>query len=464
MMLFFLSISVLSVNLLGDGLREALDPRMAKELQACRRQALPVYWRNPRMPRIAERELTPVLPQDRAAMPRADDQLRWTTAEKFVAHRNMHHLFPRDVVPAGNRVHELETVSNIDVAYSYEGKRLSLETYFSENQTTALLVLKRGKIVLERYAHGNDASTRWASRSMAKSFTSTLVGAAVRDGAISSVDDQVVKYVPELRGSLYDGVSLRQALQMVSGVSFIEDYKDPNADVYTLQACTVGRQQGAFLRLLAQVANRTPKQKMPPGNLFYYSSLDSILCGIVVERATGKRPAAYLSERIWQPYGMEADGFWNTEADGGTTFTASGIGAILRDYARFGQFVLDGGKCGDTQVLPEWWMHEATRPSEASLKERSPYGFQWWLHNADGVNSVRAGAVDPARPTSAPVPMRGAESMFYALGNAGQSISINPAEGIVIVKWAAWKDSQGPNGRGRHADASLFAALIGALA
>jgi CubicO group peptidase (beta-lactamase class C family) len=192
--------------------------------------------------------------------------------------------------------------------------------------------------------------------------------------------------------------------------------------------------------------------------------LDAILCGIVVERATGKRPAAYLSEKVWQPYGMQADGFWNTEADGGATFTCSGIGATLRDYARFGQFILAGGECGGNQVLPEWWMHEATRPSEASLRDGSPYGFQWWLHSAEGVSSVHAGAVDPRRPFGDSVPMRGATSMFYALGNAGQSIAINRAEEVVIVKWAAWRDTAGPNGRGRHADATLFAALVDALA
>lgn len=377
----------------------------------------------------------------------------------------MHHLFPRDIVPAGGSLRELRRRAPIDVNYSYEGKRHTLDTYFEANQTAALLVLKRGEIALERYAPGNDASTRWASRSMAKSFTSTLIGAAVKDGSIRSVDAQVVTYLPELRGSLFDGVTLRQALQMVSGVRFIEDYTDPQSDVYALQACTVGRKPGAFLRLLVEIASRPPQEhKSPPGSVFNYSSLESILCGMVVERATGKRPAAYLSEKIWRPYGMEADAFWNTEADGGATFAASGIGATLRDYARFGQFILEGGSCGGSPVLTDWWMREATQPSGASLKARTPYGFQWWLHAAEGVNSVKAGAVDPERPLAEPIVMRGASSMFYALGNAGQSIAINPAEQVVIVKWAAWKDSLGPDGRGRHADATLFAALIDRLA
>lgn len=377
----------------------------------------------------------------------------------------MHHLFPRDIVPAAGRVRELRTRAPINVTYSYEGKRHTLDTYFEANQATALLVLKRGEIALERYGPGNDALTRWASRSMAKSFTSTLIGAAVKDGAIRSVDDQVVMYLPELRGSLYDGVTLRQALQMVSGVRFIEDYTDPQSDIFALQACTVGREAGAFMRLLVKIASRpTQEHKSPPGSVFNYSSLESVLCGMVLERATGKRPAAYLSEKIWQPYGMEADAFWNTEADGGATFAASGIGATLRDYARFGQFILEGGSCGGTPVLADWWMREATQASGASLKARSPYGFQWWLHAAEGVNSVKAGAVEPEKPLAEPVVMRGANSMFYALGNAGQSIAINPAEQVVIVKWAAWVDSVGPNGRGRHADATLFAALIDGVA
>lgn len=413
---------------------------------------------------VNDRTLPPILGADQIVLPRPEDQFRWTIAERFIAHRNMHHLFPYDVVPSADRASELKSTANIDVEYTYRGAQLTLDKYFEENQTAALLVLKNGCVVLERYAEGNDRSTRWASRSMGKSFISTLVGAAIQDEAIGSVDDQIVSYVPELRGSLYDRVSLRQILQMVSGVVFNEDYKDPNADVYSLQACTIGEKRGAFLRLLVEIANRAPKLAMPPASRFSYSSLDSILCGLVVERATRKRPAAYLAEKIWQPCGMEADGFWNTEAEGGATFTASGIGATLRDYARFGQFVLDGGRCAGRQVLPTWWMEEATRASAASIAAETPYGFQWWLHSARGVSSVRAGAVDPLDPSSGPVPMRGASAMFYALGNAGQSIAINPAEQIVIVKWAAWSDSCGPDGRGRYADATLFAALIDALA
>lgn len=416
------------------------------------------------MTRFVDRKLTAVLPQDQVAMPKAEHQFRWTTAEKFVAHRNMHHLFPRDDVPAGGGVRELPTGSNVEISYDYRGERFTLDRYFTENQAAALLVLKRGKIVCERYAYGNDVSTRWASRSMAKSFTSTLVGAAIQDGAIRSVDDQVVQYVPELKGSLYDGVSLRQTLQMLSGVHFREDYNDPNTDVHALQACTVGRQKGAFLRLLGQVASRSPIQKTLPGSSFKYSSLDSLVCGIAIERATGKRPGAYLSEKIWQPCGMQADGFWNTEAVGGTTFTASGIGATLRDYARFGQFILDGGRVSDRRVLPEWWMREATRPSEPSLKVRMPYGFQWWLYSAQGTHSISAGAVDSEDPSAEPVPMRGASSMFFALGNSGQSIAINPSEEVVIVKWAAWNDGFGPQRCGRHADATLYSALLDVLA
>ena len=422
-------------------------------------KAMLIPGRRMPMSELVEKELPPLSREDVGSLPKAEKQLQWNSAEKFVAHRNMHHIFPRDVIESGDAVRVLERMPDISVRYVHHGVQEDIDSYFSRTRATGLLVLKNGKIALERYEHGNNPSTRWASRSMGKSFASTIVGVAVQDGYIKSIDDSVCDYIDELKGSYYENVTIRHLMQMVTGGQYVEDHDDPTSDVYRLQGCTFGGRKGAFLELISEIANRPPRFGTPPGTVWNYSSMDSVLCGLVAERASGIRPAAYLSQRIWRPYGMEADGFWNTEADGGTTFTGSGIGATLRDYGRFGQFILEGGKIGERQVLPSWWIDEAAKPTKASLAIHKPYGFQWWLHSAEGVNTTLA--LDAATTVEEPVAMRGGDSMFYALGNSGQMIAINRDENVVIVKWAAWDETT--SSKRANEDMALYAAIVDKL-
>lgn len=407
--------------------------------------------------------IPPVSAQDLESLPRGADQFMWTAAQKLVAHRNMNALFPSKVIRTGDAVYPLPRRAQIDVEYEHRGVRHNVDSYMASTNATGLLVIKNGEIAVERYTQGNTENTLWASRSMGKSFTSTLVGMAVKDGYIKSVDEPVANYVPELKDTLYENVSIRQSLQMVSGVPYTEDYRDPSSDVFPLQSCTVSNQAGCFARFLVALASRDNGYITPPGSVFNYSSADSVLNGLIVERATGMVPPAYIEQKLWRHFGMERDSYWNMEAEDGSAFTASGYGATLRDYGRFGLFIMNGGVLPDgTRTLPENWMAEALLPSEASLKASQPYGFQWWLHEYQDVLSTKAGAVDPSHPELAPIRPRGSETMFYAIGSSGQVIAINPAQNVVIVKWAVW-DSAIPDG-GRYDDAALFAALIEALA
>jgi len=386
-------------------------------------------------------------PADRTAMPRPVDQFMWNDAEKLVAHRNMHQLFPTHVVKAGAPVRPLPR----------RDERLGLDVaaYMDEAEVTGLLAIRRGEIVLERYARGNDESTVWASRSMAKSITSLMVGTAVRSQHIRSVDDLVVSYVPELEGTHYDNVSLRHCLQMTSGVAYSEDYQDRSSDVARLQLCTVEGKKGAFLAFLKDLGSRRDRKGNAPGAVFNYCSADSVLLGLVLERALGRTAPVQLERALWSRAGMEGDAYWNLEAPGGAAFTASGFGATLRDYGRLALVALAGGALPDgTDIVADGWMQESVIPSRASIEAGSPYGFQWWLHEHQGVVSSKAGAGDSR--------LRGGSGAFYALGNAGQVMLVNPPEDTVVVKWAIWGGPAQFDER-RRQDRAFFAALFDAL-
>lgn len=380
-------------------------------------------------------------------MPRPADQFQWNDEQKLVAHRNMHHLFPTHVVKAGAPVRALPR----------RDERLGLDVaaYMDEAEATGLLAIRRGEIVLERYASGNDESTVWASRSMAKSITSLMIGTAVRSQHIRSVDDPVVLYLPELKGTHYDAVTLRHCLQMTSGVAYSEDYLDRSSDVARLQRCTVQGKKGAFLEFLRDLGSRRDRKDNTPGTAFNYCSADSVLLGLVLERALGHTAPVQLERELWSRAGMEGDAYWNLEAPGGAAFTASGFGATLRDYGRLALIALAGGALPDgTRIVPGGWIAQSVMPSRASIEAGSPYGFQWWLHEHDGVVSSKAGAGDGK--------LRGGSSVFYALGNAGQVILVNPAEDTVVVKWSIWGAPSQFEER-RRQDRAFFAALFDAF-
>lgn len=392
---------------------------------------------------------------DLAALPRASEQFQWTNPQKLVAHRNMHHLFPAHVIKAGPRVRDLPRQDEGPLLRSLARRGVDVGAYMDAAEATALLVIRHGRIVLERYTRDNDEDTHWASRSMAKSITSLLIGACLRDGRIGSVDDPVVRYVPELAGTHYDAVTLRHCLEMTSGVAYSEDYSDTASDVARLQLCTVDGRPGGFLAFLKALGSRTDRQPNRPGTVFNYCSADTVLLGQVIERATGQVAPVLLEEKVWSRLGMESDTYWNIEAEGGSVFTASGVGATLRDYGRLGQFVLGGALLPDgTPMLPEGWMKASLTPSQASIRAGTPYGFQWWLHEHEGVVSTKLGSND--------VRLRGGPTVFYAIGNAGQVILVNPAEDTVVVKWAVWGAASQFETR-RRQDQSFFAALFEAL-
>ncbi|WP_223119710.1 serine hydrolase domain-containing protein [Salinicola corii] len=329
--------------------------------------------------------------------------------------RNIDRLFPTRIISAGASPRPLgQAPTSLDgVIASANGDAYDLYDYLALNSVTGLLVLRHGEIVHETYQRGNRRDTRWMSMSVAKSICSTLAGMAIRDGLIpEGLSSQVTDYVPALAGSAYEGVSLRDLLMMASGVAWNETYTDPRSDRRALLKAQIAQQPGRAIKVMAALP-----RAVRPGTLHNYSTGETQILAELVRRAVGRPLADYLSEKLWQPYGMESDACWWLESADGVEIGGSGIAATLRDYARFGQFMLDGGRLDGQPLLPEGWVDEATRPTTL-VGSQSPleYGYMWWT-----------AWTEPSRRDRA----------FAARGIHGQLIYVNPARDIVIAQNAA---------------------------
>jgi len=321
-------------------------------------------------------------------------------------------IFPVKVVEHRGPVRPLPVAvkSLKNISFESGGNSFDLFDYLAYNRVAGLLILKDGKVVLEDYELGTGPETRWPSFSIAKSVSSTLVGAALQQGLIKSLDEPITQYLPELRGGAYEGVSIRNMLQMASGVKWDETYTDPKSDRRKLLEAQLTSKPGAIL------AHMNGLQKAgSPGSIWNYSTGESFLAGAILERATHKALATYLSETLWTPLGMEKDATWWTESKGGMGLSGSGLGATLRDYGRFGLFVQQDGTIDEKRIVPEGWFREAGSAHMIGGK-KVDYGYFWWpIPEGDPIH-------------------RGA---FQAIGIFGQHMYINPQEKLVIVVLSA---------------------------
>jgi CubicO group peptidase (beta-lactamase class C family) len=321
--------------------------------------------------------------------------------------RNIDRLFSTRPVPASTHPLQLPraAASLSDVHFADQGKKYDLDSYLKLNRIAAILVLQDGQVRLERYRFGNTARTRWMSMSVAKSITSTLVGAALKEGAIGSLSDPVTRYVPSLAGAAYDGVSVRDLLMMASGVRWNETYSDPSSDRRRLLEAQISQVPGSALAVIKSL-----EKAAAPGTQFNYNTGEIQVLAEVLRAAVRRPLATYLSERIWSRFGMESDANWWLDSPDGTEIGGSGFSATLRDYGRFGLFILGGGIAAGDSILPSGWVREATTPKLAD------YGYLWW---------------------TAETPASRRDTAFMALGIHGQYLYVNPAAKIVIVVWGA---------------------------
>jgi Asp-tRNA(Asn)/Glu-tRNA(Gln) amidotransferase A subunit family amidase/CubicO group peptidase (beta-lactamase class C family) len=319
--------------------------------------------------------------------------------------RNIHRLFPTRTVAAGHTPYPLPVAEEQLDNFRFEsrGRSRDLYDYLSLNRVGGLLIVNDGEVVFERYLLGNSRETKWMSMSVVKSMVATLVGVAINDGYIDDIDDPLTKYLPQFEGSAYDGVSVRHLLQMASGVAWNETYTDPASDRRAMLEAQISQQPGSILDLMASL-----DRAAEPGTSFNYSTGETQVVGALVAAATGKNVADYLSEKIWQPFGMEQDATWWLDSPDGLEIGGSGLSATLRDYARFGLYMLNEGRIYGEDTLPAGWVAEATTPKFDA--ETEPYGYMWW-----------------------PLDM----GAYAAIGIFGQFVYVHPESNTVIAMWGA---------------------------
>jgi CubicO group peptidase (beta-lactamase class C family) len=290
---------------------------------------------------------------------------------------------------------------------SFGGETRGYDRFAEDTFTNALLVIRDGKIVFEDYRNRSDVSTHFISFSMAKTITAMLVGIALEQGKIASLDDRADKYVPELKGTGYDGVTIRQIMQMRSGVDYQERYDFGEHPSFAARL----HEQAIVLNKMRFAAGALEtKRGNTPGSTFNYSTLDTMVIGWVLENATGEKLEDYTRRTLWGPLGAESDAFWLADGPPGNGRALNGMGynAVLRDFGRLGQLMLDGGKRGGKQVLPAGWVERMATmlPTGAPMPG---YGlFTWRIDEEPGA--------------------------FSAVGLAGQFIYVSPQTRTVIVK------------------------------
>ncbi len=320
--------------------------------------------------------------------------------------RNIDRLFPTRIVKRGTTVRDLPESSTplSDFSYTADGKTYDLFDVLSLNRVSGLLIIKDGEVVFEKYLLGNTPDTRWMSMSVVKSMTATLIGAAIQDGYIESIDDPIVRYLPRFNNTAYDGVTVRQVLQMTSGVAWNETYTDPTSDRRRMLEAQIAQRPGDILDLMGALPRAAE-----PGTRWNYSTGETHVAGALVQAATGMPVADYLSEKIWSKAGMEADANWWLESPDGLEVGGSGLSATLRDYARFGLLLLDDGVADGERILPEGWMAEAGSPKTVDGKEVE-YGYMLWPLHGDS---------------------------YAAIGIFGQFVFVDPDKDLVVAMWSA---------------------------
>ena len=347
-----------------------------------------------------------------AAMPTNRDLLFWSEKQRDAAFRALDRipvLAKARVIPAGGTPRPLPEGAPLKLP-------LDIDAFMKDYRSAAVLVVHDGKLRLERYGLGFEREGRWTSFSVAKSMTSTLVGAAIADGHIRSMEDKVSAYIPQMKGSAYDDVTIRQLLTMTSGVRWTENYSDPNSDVARFNNHKPEEGVDALVSYLRKLPRAAP-----PGTVWNYSTGETNLVGVLLTEATKRPLADYLSEKVWKPAGMQQDATWILNKTG-REISGCCIQATPRDYARIGLFILEGARVNGKSIVPEGWLAEATSTRVKTGGREVDYGYQWWTY-ADG--------------------------SFSARGIFGQGIFIDPKRKAVVVLNSNW--GGGASDRAAHA-------------
>ena len=302
-----------------------------------------------------------------ANLPTNSDVLFWTIPQRDAAFRALDAipvLAKSNIIEAGDTVYPLPKGTPLSID--------GVDEYMKTQRTAGLVIVHDGKIRLEKYGLDFDGNGKWTSFSVAKSLTSTLVGAAIKDGFIKSLQDKVTVYIPEMKGSAYDDVTVEQLMTMTSGVKWNEDYEDKNSDVAQFNA----HKAEPGIDVTVSYMRKLPREA-PAGSKWVYKTGETNLIGVLVSKATKKTLSAYLSEKVWAPFGMEQDASWLLGATG-HEISGCCVQASVRDMARFGVFVQNGAKINGTSIVPDNWFASATTKQADIGAPGAGYGYQWW--------------------------------------------------------------------------------------
>jgi len=327
-----------------------------------------------------------------------------------------------DWIRRGESIYPLsDPARGFTLRYEFKGGHYSIDDYFERNFVTGFLALHDSHIVVERYFHGADRNSRFVSQSVSKSIVSILIGAAVRDGTIKSIDGRVAEYLPYLSDSGYRDVTVKNLLQMSTGVDYSEDYRDPKSGAALIGAALLTGNPS-----FKSFAESIRPTSVRPGTKFEYQSVNTQVLGLLLESATHKRLNEYAQERLWKEVGAQSDAFFYESKNQPDTCSFACFNATTRDYARVGLLMLEGGALGGKRVVSPQWVHDSTTPDAPYLKPGPGgpeggygYAYQWWIPP-------------------------GNDGAFEAEGIYGQCIYVNPAKRVVIVQNSAWPEPVSP--------------------
>ncbi|MDA8936580.1 beta-lactamase family protein [Porticoccaceae bacterium] len=338
----------------------------------------------------------------------------FTGVEQIDNFNRMHQMFPVTAMPAADQPYSFQVAESVPLPteFSYGGKRVETEEFLARTDTGAVLVVKDGAIQFEQYWRSGGQTQTWLSMSVAKSFISALIGIAIEQGHIRDINDPITDYAPELAGSAYDNVAIKDILQMSSGASWNEDYSDPESDINRFaRVFALGGSMNKFAITLTR--------EMAPGTYNRYNSTDTQALGMLLTAATGRSITEYMIENLWHSMGAEHTGYWLTDADN-MEMAFGGLNITARDYAKLGELYRLGGAFNGQQIVPADWV-------SASIVADAPhlipgvnpasdwplgYGYQWWIPE-------------------------GIAGEFMAIGVYNQFIYIAPESNTVIVKLSA---------------------------
>ena len=292
--------------------------------------------------------------------------------------------------------------------FTHNGTNYNTLKYIDSSYTQGFIWIQNDTIQYENYWRGQKADIKHISWSMSKSYVSALLGIAINEGYIKSINQTVDEYLPELKSSGYNGVKIKDVLQMASGIGFNEDYSDPNADINVYwNGFVSGKSQDKFASTLIN--------QRPPGTFNHYVSINTHVLAMIIVKATGRSLTDYLQDKIWKKIGTEYDAYWLVDGEG-MEMALGGLNACLRDYAKLGRLYLNKGKYNGEQIIPAAWIESSVKATEAHLIPRAKgeigYGYQWWI------------------------PF-GNEGEYMAIGIFNQYIYLNPTTKTIIVKNSA---------------------------